>query len=155
MNKIAIFVDNLNVGGIQKSIINMLNNIDYKKYEVDLYMFNSETFYTIPNEVNIIKLKKPLKLLQFIPFELAKAIYKPKILDKEYSSKQVRAYNIDGVLISRYKVLRYMTTLIYNGMNESKDMLMYAITKNSFLTKEEYEKIETVVENIFQNIKRM
>ena len=77
------------------------------------------------------------------------------ILDKEYSSKQVRAYNIDGILISRYKVLRYMTTLIYNGMNESKDMLMYAITKNSFLTKEEYEKIETVVENIFQNIKRM
>ena len=56
MNKIAIFVDNLNVGGIQKSIINMLNNIDYKKYEVNLYMFNSETFYTIPNEVNIIKL---------------------------------------------------------------------------------------------------
>ena len=48
-----------------------------------------------------------------------------------------------------------MTTLIYNGMNENKDMLMYAITKNSFLTKEEYEKIETVVENIFQNIKRM
>ena len=85
MNKIAIFVDNLNVGGIQKSIINMLNNIDYKKYEVDLYMFNSETFYTIPNEVNIIKLKKPLKLLQFIPFELAKAIYKPKILGKEYN----------------------------------------------------------------------
>ena len=85
MNKIAIFVDNLNVGGIQKSIINMLNNIDYKKYEVDLYMFNSETFYTIPNEVNIIKLKKPLKLFQFIPFELAKASYKPKILDKEYN----------------------------------------------------------------------
>ena len=70
-------------------------------------------------------------------------------------SKQARTYNIDGVLISRNKVLRYMTTLIYNGMNESKDMLMYAITKNSFLTKEEYEKIETVVENIFQNIKRM
>ena len=90
-----------------------------------------------------------------IAFDFINQLNSIKILDKEYSSKQVRAYNIDGVLISRYKVLRYMTTLIYNGMNESKDMLMYAITKNSFLTKEEYEKIETVVENIFQNIKRM
>ena len=90
-----------------------------------------------------------------IAFDFINQLNSIKILDKEYSSKQVRAYNIDGLLISRYKVLRYMTTLIYNGMNESKDMLMYAITKNSFLTKEEYEKIETVVENIFQNIKRM
>lgn len=90
-----------------------------------------------------------------IAFDFINQLNSIKILDKEYSSKQVRAYNIDGILISKYKVLRYMTTLIYNGMNESKDMLMYAITKNSFLTKEEYEKIETVVENIFQNIKRM
>lgn len=90
-----------------------------------------------------------------IAFDFINQLNSIKILDKEYSSKQVRAYNIDGILISRYKVLRYMTTLIYNGMNENKDMLMYAITKNSFLTKEEYEKIETVVENIFQNIKRM
>ena len=90
-----------------------------------------------------------------IAFDFINQLNSIKILDKEDSSKQVRAYNIDGLLISRYKVLRYMTTLIYNGMNESKDMLMYAITKNSFLTKEEYEKIETVVENIFQNIKRM
>lgn len=90
-----------------------------------------------------------------IAFDFINQLNSIKILDKEYSSKQVRAYNIDGILISKYKVLRYMTTLIYNGMNENKDMLMYAITKNSFLTKEEYEKIETVVENIFQNIKRM
>ena len=90
-----------------------------------------------------------------IAFDFINQLNSIKILDKDYSSRQVRAYNIDGVLISRYKVLRYMTTLIYNGMNESKEMLMYTITKNSFLTKEEYEKIETVVENIFQNIKRM
>lgn len=90
-----------------------------------------------------------------IAFEFLYQLPSINSLDKEYLSKQARSYNIDGVLISRNKVLRYMTTLIYNGMNESKDMLMYAITKNSFLTKEEYEKIETVVENIFQNIKRM
>ena len=76
-------------------------------------------------------------------------------LDKEYNSNNTRVYDIDGILISRYKVLRYVTTLIYNGIYESKEMLMYAMTKNSFLTEEEYKKIETVVENIFQNIKRM
>ena len=38
MKKIAIFQTDLNFGGIQKSLINLLNNIDYKKYEIDLYL---------------------------------------------------------------------------------------------------------------------
>ena len=64
MKKIALFVDNLNVGGIQKSVVNMLNKIDLKKYEVDLYVFNKNDFYNIPDGINIIRQKKPSKILQ-------------------------------------------------------------------------------------------
>lgn len=81
---IAIFTDNLKVGGIQKSIVNMLNNIDYKKYNIDLYLFDNDNFYDIPKNVNLILLKRPSKMLNFIPFKLAFKIYKPKVLDKEY-----------------------------------------------------------------------
>ena len=37
---IAIFQTDLGIGGIQKSIINLLNNLDYKKYNVDLYLLS-------------------------------------------------------------------------------------------------------------------
>lgn len=84
MKNIAIFTDNLKVGGIQKSIVNMLKKIDYKEYNIDLYLFNQDHFYNIPNNVNVIYLNKTNKLLSFIPFDIAYKIYKPKVLKKTY-----------------------------------------------------------------------
>lgn len=40
--RIAIFTDNFNVGGIQKSLVNLLNNNDYEKYDIDVYVANYE-----------------------------------------------------------------------------------------------------------------
>lgn len=59
-----------------------------------------------------------------------------------------KLYNIEGTIISRLKVLRYLTTLIFNGISENSDMLLYAITKNSLLTKEEFDKIKTSVDKL-------
>ena len=59
-----------------------------------------------------------------------------------------KLYNIEGTIISRLKVLRYLTTLIFNGISENSDMLLYAITKNSLLTKEEFDKIKTSVNKL-------
>lgn len=84
MKSIAIFTDNLKVGGIQKSVVNMLNKIDYNKYIVDLYLFDNETFYDIPQNVNVIYIKKPSKLISFIPFDIVYKVYNPKILEKNY-----------------------------------------------------------------------
>lgn len=84
MKNIAIFTDNLKVGGIQKSIVNMLKKIDYKEYNIDLYLFNRDHFYNIPKNVNVIYLNKTNKLLSFIPFDIAYKIYKPKVLKKIY-----------------------------------------------------------------------
>lgn len=84
MKKIAIFTDNLNVGGIQKSLVNMLNMIDYKKFIIDVYLFEKKNFYDIPKQANIIYLNKPFKLLNFIPFKIAYKIYNPRIVNNEY-----------------------------------------------------------------------
>lgn len=45
-----------NVGGIEKSLINLLNTIDYKKYDVDLLLWEKpgELYSLIPNDVCII-----------------------------------------------------------------------------------------------------
>ena len=59
MKRIAFFCYDQQMGGIQKSLINLLDNLDYTKYEVDLYLFNrADSFFvnTINKKVNIIYL---------------------------------------------------------------------------------------------------
>ena len=40
MKKILIATENLNCGGVEKCLIELLNNIDYSKYKIDLLLFN-------------------------------------------------------------------------------------------------------------------
>ena len=77
MKKIAIFIDNLGIGGIQKSIVNILNTLEDDKYKIDLYLFSDDLFYQefIPKEVKIIKLKKPPYIYKFLPFNLGFKLY--------------------------------------------------------------------------------
>lgn len=83
--KIAIFQPCLTIGGIEKSLINLLNNLDESKYEVDLYMFSKGDFYSLlPNYVNVIKMKKRAFLTQFINFNYLYKHCDLKLGTKEY-----------------------------------------------------------------------
>ena len=88
MKRIAFFCYDQQMGGIQKSLINLLDNLDYTKYEVDLYLFNREDSFfvnTINKKVNIIYLNVGLyhKVFNCIPFGLVKKI-KLKVRKTEY-----------------------------------------------------------------------
>ena len=56
MKHILITNGHLNVGGTEKSLINLLHSIDYTQYEVDLLLFEGLGDYLgdVPKEVNII-----------------------------------------------------------------------------------------------------
>lgn len=57
MKKNILFIEEgLGVGGAEKSLLTILENIDYKKYNVDLFLFrHSGTFMNlIPKEVNLL-----------------------------------------------------------------------------------------------------
>ena len=54
-------------------------------------------------------------------------------------------YNFDGVRISRLKVLRIYNKLIKNGIEDSMDSFMYAITYKSILSELSYTKIYNCV----------
>ncbi len=82
MKNIAIFINDLGMGGIEKSVINMISRLPKEKYSIDLYVFGNKRFFDSEN-INIIKLKKPSKLIKFIPFSLVYKIYDPDI-KKEY-----------------------------------------------------------------------
>ena len=59
--KILIVSDSLNMGGLEKCLINLCDNLDYDKYEVDLYLFNE-------GRTLLSKLNKNVNLLPDSPF---------------------------------------------------------------------------------------
>ena len=63
--KIFIYQYSLDIGGIERSLIGLLNSIDYKEYEVDLFLVKHEGEFLsmIPREVNILKEEKICTLL--------------------------------------------------------------------------------------------
>lgn len=73
--KIAIFQANLNVGGIQRSLVNLLSSDILKEYEVDLYLFSRDIFYDISRfkeNIHIFFLKPFPYWFRFIPFGIIK-----------------------------------------------------------------------------------
>ena len=44
--RIAFFQDNLSAGGIQKSLFNLLRNLDYDRVDVTLFLFQEGCFFT-------------------------------------------------------------------------------------------------------------
>ena len=74
MKRIAFFQSDLGVGGIQKSIVNLLRNLDYSRYQVDLYLSEKTDFWTdkFPPELNIRTLRPISRIWSFLPFDLAK-----------------------------------------------------------------------------------
>lgn len=54
--KILICSHTLNIGGAERSLIDLLNCIDYEKYDVDLFLYRhiGEWMSEIPNQVNLL-----------------------------------------------------------------------------------------------------
>ncbi|PES84669.1 glycosyl transferase [Bacillus cereus] len=66
MKKDVLFViNNLNCGGAEKSLISLLNTMDYSCYNVDLFLFRHEGLFLnkIPKQVNV--LEEPLEYQLF------------------------------------------------------------------------------------------
>lgn len=85
MKKIAIFQFDLNIGGIQKSCVNLLNNIDTTKYEVDLYLVHKDNVFLkdLNKAIKVFYIKKLPKIARILPFGILKLFYDNHI-DKEY-----------------------------------------------------------------------
>ncbi len=79
MKRIAIFQSDLGVGGIQKSIINLLKNLDYEKLDVDLYLSEETEFWSVefPPQLHIKYLKPIPAIYKYLPFDLGKKLAAP------------------------------------------------------------------------------
>lgn len=72
MQTIAIFQRDFQIGGIQKALLNLLQNIDYSRCTVDLYYFDSSPVYPLPEREGLrYYLLRPFPYLsRFVPFSL-------------------------------------------------------------------------------------
>ncbi|NCB50523.1 MAG: glycosyltransferase [Clostridia bacterium] len=85
MKRIAVFQSDLNVGGIQKALVNILNEIDYSACEVDLYLFDRDCFFDLPEHKNLnVIFKKPWPFLnRMVYFDILSFLVRP-VTKKEY-----------------------------------------------------------------------
>lgn len=86
MKKIAIFQRNFKVGGIQKALLNILNDIDYTKCEVDVFVYDDSVFFDMPQNENLHYIfQKPYPFLtRLVYFELLRAFAPKPKTDKAY-----------------------------------------------------------------------
>ena len=79
MKRIAIFQSDFLVGGVQRSLTNILDSIDYSRCMVDLYLFHKECFYQLPvhDNLRIIHCDEYPRWNRVVYFELVKRFAKP------------------------------------------------------------------------------
>ena len=71
--KIAFFQNDLDVGGIQKSAVNLMRNMDYDRFEMHLFLSRKDDFWNLdfPKELHIHYLNPTPRFYSFVPFDYA------------------------------------------------------------------------------------
>ena len=82
------------------------------------------------------------------PIILAHKNYFINVLEENYKMDELR-YDFNGVIISRFKVLRTYETLIKNRMAGTYNAVLYAICKNSILSEEQYKNITDCLDRAY------
>lgn len=159
MKKIAIFQNDLSMGGIQKSLINLLNKIDYDKYEVDLYLFYKNDFLSdkLPSKLNIIYLKPMNYFCRFVFFSLLRKIKHYKI-EKEYDlAIDYNSYDQACALACLNTNSKEHIMWVHNDViRERKNDIKYRILRFFFKSKyKRYDKFVCVSNGLIEPFKKL
>lgn len=86
MKEIAIFQRDFRVGGIQKALLNLLERLDYSRVRVDVYVFDDEPFYPLPQREGLRYLCCPPWpfATRFVPFPLLLRFGRIPLEEKTY-----------------------------------------------------------------------
>lgn len=129
------------------------NNINdlYEKFETTLKKsWNSNISLALNKNDSIIKELDE----KFLVKDIDGNVLLPEIYN--FGSVRVRLdtkeekYRDWGIIISRKKVLRLYNTLLENGIADSLESILFAVTRNSILTKDEYDIIKNELKKIYR-----
>lgn len=99
------------------------------------------------NDVNII-FKLESKLIDLLDKKYL--VYEDNGIDR---IPNTRLYNVNGVNVSRYKVLRYLNTLRKNNIEIDSNILTYVMNRNSINTYEEFNLIKDEITRLYSDTK--
>lgn len=147
MKKIAIVSNNLKVGGIQKSLINLLNLLSKNEYEIDCYLYNSDNFFKddISKKINIITLKHRWKWLKLIPFNIVNKTTKSRLKDKNYDVViDFDGYQLDTALEVTLSKCKNKIIWIHSDLQKKYDY-EYKYRILHFFNKKKYDYYDKIV----------
>ena len=88
-------IDSLGIGGAEKSLVTLLNLLDYSRYEVDLQLFAYGGVFErfLPKDVNLLP---PLDYVKFLSFPLWRQLLCPKMCGVGFTySIKIRKNNLN------------------------------------------------------------
>ncbi len=126
--KIIIVSHNLRIGGVERSLLGLLNSLDYSRVEVDLFLFyhDGEFMPMIPEEVNILPQIDKYSTLMRPAAEVLKMGYPDVLFHKWRAKRKARKFctanNVgpDNLVMSTYlqrevaKCLPKITDKVYD-----------------------------------------
>lgn len=142
MKHIAIFQKELDVGGIQRSLLNMLTNADMSAYDVDLFLFKEPVICSREDlqGVNLHILKPMPYFCKVVDIGINGKFYKLELPDKEYDlAIDYNTYSQEcalGVMQARAK--RRVSWIHSDLAAEYGNLPKYRILFNAFKRKYKY-----------------
>lgn len=160
MKRIAIFQSDLNVGGIQKSLINILNELDFSKYIVDLYLFDSALFFELPRHenLNIIYGDAYPMLYRLVYFDLLRKLFPSVKTDVEYDvAIDFNSYRNECSVGATLVKARKRIAFVHNDVkikrqNEFKYRVLWHFFKGKFKYFDEFAAVSPGIIDSFREL---
>lgn len=157
--KIAIFQNDLKMGGIQKSLINLLNFLDPDRYDIDLFLYDDDHYFNaaFTHNVRVTRLKKWNPLLKAVPFNILNRFCKAQISDKEYDAAiDFNSYQSQCAVHALGVRAKKRVMWIHNNVEqkikeEFKYRLLWALSKPKLKLFDEFAAVSKGIVTPFRN----
>ncbi len=146
MKKIAIFQKDLGIGGIQRSLLNLLTNMDLTSYEVDLFLFDEPKICKAEDlkNINVYILRPLFYLNRLIKIDTLQKMFSYSLPDKEYDlAIDFNSYSNECALCAFAVNAKKRIMWIHNDVeieyqNSKKYRVLWKHFKNKFKRYDEF-----------------
>jgi glycosyltransferase involved in cell wall biosynthesis len=152
LKKILFIYGPLGGGGAERVLIDLLNNFDYTKYEVDLCLYVNQGILLpeVPKQVNIIPLWQDYNLYYKIAYRLSIWFGNNTMFRRVLTEKITKEYDIEISFLEGIplKIHALMATKAKKLTWVHCDLFNFPYQANQFATGEEliaYSKMDTVI----------
>ncbi len=160
MKKIAVFQKDLGIGGIQRSLLNLLTNTDLSHYEVDLFLFAEPELCAAEEirNVNVYILKPLFYLNRVVKTSSLEKMFRYNLPDKEYDiAIDFNSYSNECAICTFQVNAKKRIMWIHNDVEiEYKNTLKYRILWSFFKDKfNKYDEFVAVSRGIVRPFRQM